>query len=195
VEIRPNSVLYSTTEGSEPFIEILKSQLLLIQYSNGDHEIYTDNPQVEFERGGIYKPVEHVRNIISFSPLDIVFMRFQMSYEHINKDGTVGFRVPMVIGFYNEEPSYFTGFDINMYPAGQNRISYFLGPKIRAGYVNDYIFNEELFTAFLFNNGMVVHTGSDLTLSFAAGIGVAHSFDSSSTIPMATLSFLLGFRF
>ena len=202
VEIRPNSIKYSLTGGGEPLIEVDKSELLLVEYGNGDYEVFVKKepaPQANPIKPPPYQsPVNPQlnlkRNIISFGFLDVLLWRIQMTYEHISRDGKVGYKVPISLGLFQDEPSFFTGFDLNLYPDGQRRVSYFLGPKIRGGYIHDEIFRRQTFFALFLNNGVVMSNGKSVTISVSVALGAAHSITDDYTIPMATMAFQLGFR-
>ena len=100
VEVGPVSVKYSLNEGVEPFLELQKSQILVLQYENGDHEIFTTKLIVNQPQSN---ETGTVNNSISFNFLDIIFLRLHVSYEHINKAGNIGIRVPLTLGMYENE--------------------------------------------------------------------------------------------
>lgn len=191
IEVGALVITYSLTGGGEPFLVLSKNEILVLQYANGEHEIFTAR---SYQRESKPDELEIVYNTLSFNLLDILFLRMQVSHEHINKEGNVGFRVPLTIGLYEDEFTYFSGFDLNFYPYGQDKVSYFLGPKFRIGHVNDYIFSSQDFVAIMFNNGFRVTITPSFIFSAYISLGAVHSYNYDNTIPMASLSLLLGFK-
>jgi len=195
IEVRPLSIKYIPAGADGSTLEIAKSELILVQYANGDFEAMAAPVEQVAVADPVPEQLDLPSNIISFNFTDVVFTRFQVLYEKINKEGTIGYRIPLAVGFFEEEPSYFTGFDLNFYPLGQKKLGYYLGPKIRGGIIHDPIFYSDEFAALMFNNGVAINAGTIMSMSFNFAVGVAHSFVYDRTIPMATFSFLIGFRF
>ena len=195
IEVRSLSIKYIPTGGDGSTLEIDKSELILVQYANGDFEAMAAPVEQVAVADPVPEQLDLPSNIILFNFTDVIFVRFQVLYERINKEGTIGYRIPFAFGFFQEEPSYFTGFDLNFYPLGQKKIGYYLGPKIRGGFIHDPIFYNEEFAALMFNNGLVLNAGTIMSMSFNFAVGAARSFVHDRTIPIATFSFLIGLRF
>jgi hypothetical protein len=80
------------------------------------------------------------RNLLWFYPIDLLFSNFTLAYERVLNSGKVGFKIPLTIGlssanpqnnYYNsfrENSLFGTGLEVNIYPFGQGRFQFFLGP-------------------------------------------------------------------
>ena len=106
-----------------------------------------------------------------------------------------GFKIPLAVGYDDEELSAFSGFDINFYPFGQKKTCYYLGPKVRAGLLNDRFFNYDVFWAVLINNGVSITPKEKFNFNISAGIGIISEYDDTDFEPWATINFSLGYRF
>ena len=135
------------------------------------------------------------KNIIGFNYLEFgILLNVNFSYERIMAEGFLGI---CVSGAYSTQTYYSPHLvnavyyyterfmlDINIYPAGQHRASYFIGPSLGYGsYItenpnqgqDDYDHN---FSTFLLNNGVVLSITPNFALSGKVGLGVVRSFDS-----------------
>lgn len=160
-------------------------------------------------------------NIVSINVLTIPMGRFTMLYQFINKNGTVGYEIPVSIGFapnaYTDPlpeifdiefySLFYTGLTINLYPMGQRKVNYFLGPSFRIGfgqeeywdYYNYSEYNEQgYYSKFLINNGLMLTPNEHFSMSFVFSLGIMHrntppGIDKFGTV--ADFSFNLSYRF
>lgn len=137
---------------------------------------------------------DYGKNIISFNYLEFgILLNLNFSYERIMADGFLGMTFSgayspgtyyassfsNVVYYYSERYM----FDINIYPAGQHRASYFIGPSLGYGTYLTENFNqgqpdeEHSFSTFLLNNGVVLSITPNFALSGKVGLGVVRSFD------------------
>ena len=80
------------------------------------------------------------RNILWFYPLDLFSSNFTLAYERVLASGKAGIKIPLSIGFsggaspnnyynsFRENSLFGTGLEVNIYPFGQGRLQYYIGP-------------------------------------------------------------------
>lgn len=166
-----------------------KSNVFKIIFENGDQM------QISKQK----KKTGYGRNIISYHLFDFIYQDFSMSYELISKNGKLGYKIPVAIGFGNtdrEGPRLFTntfysGFGLNAYIFGQKMVSYFMGPEIHVGlgkddYYHYYYdwedntdmsYDEELefvYGRLLINNGIAFSPIHNFRLAAVIGLGVRY---------------------
>jgi hypothetical protein len=140
-------------------------------------------------------------NIISFNTLAVPAGRFTMTYQFLNKTGTLGYEIPISIGLLSDgytDPLpeifdiefysvFYTGFTLNWYPLGQNKISYVLGPSFRIGVGEeeywdnynhyDYQVIQAYYSKLLINNGIVLMPSQHFSMAFILSFGIMHRTD------------------
>ncbi len=159
------------------------------------------------------------RNNISLLLSDVILKRVSLEYEHVFGDnGNMSINIPVSVAIaeaediYGDEVQWWGGLGMKLYPTGQGKIRYFVGPEVRvisakyhsqyiahySGWAEDVIVNETyIHTAFLLNNGMIYEPAENFIFSVNLGVGfVARDQKTGDGIlPMATPSVRLGIRF
>lgn len=172
---------------------------------------------------GIERPttenLEFDRNNVSIFLSDVVLKRMSFEYEHIFGDqGNMSINIPFSIAIaevsdvWDDQVHWWVGIGMKLYPTGQGKIRYFLGPEIRVisasytGYYYDYYENyteqhdvseEYIHTAFLLNNGFIYEPVENFIFTINLGLGLISREQSSYTDIefYATPSVRMGFRF
>ncbi len=148
---------------------------------------------------------------------DVVMKRISFEYEHVLGDkGNIAINVPMSYSIdkqpdiYDDEVNWWVGLGMKLYPTGQGKIRYYVGPEVRvisAHETNTVYYDgwskieekEYMHTAFLLNNGMIYEPSEHFVFGVNLGLGIMSrdSDDTSygSVMPMATPSVRLGIRF
>lgn len=182
-----------------------------------DHIAYKNGEQINFIKEK--RIILYGRNIFSYHLFDIVYQDFAISYEHILKNGMVGFKVPLSVGFNNNEGSngpfqyknlVYTGLGVNVYVIGQRMASYFMGPELLFGigeeedyhydgYYQEYSESQFFYGKLLINNGLSFSPIPNMRLTTVLGIGVRY-YDSSDSEESgvkssAYFTFTMGYRF
>lgn len=155
------------------------------------------------------------RNNISIMLSDVVLKRVSFEYEHIFGDeGNMSINVPLSVAIgeandvYGDQLNWWGGLGMKLYPTGQGKIRYFVGPEVRVisakedriyyydGY-NKNVEEEYIHTAFLLNNGFIYEPAENFIFSVNLGIGfISRDQKTGDGIqPMATPSVRMGFRF
>jgi hypothetical protein len=188
---------FSNLEG--PVYSLAKSEIVMITYANGEHEIIT--PQYNAAVSNKQElSTNYARNLLGYHLFDVVYGDFTLSYERILSSGTIGIKIPLGFGYaYNTD--YYTnsdnfvknlvysGIGVNFYPTGQGKWRYFLGPAVRFGYgkqsswesiwdeYGNYIGEEEIadegiYTKFIVDNGIMFTPVRNLSISSIVGVGI-----------------------
>ncbi|MCD4745470.1 MAG: hypothetical protein K8R58_04155 [Bacteroidales bacterium] len=212
LEINPKEVIYNDFYNPDgPVYKIKKNQVLKIVYQNNKEEIINGETNIE--------NILYSRNILAYHLFDIIFGDFSISYERISKNGKIGFKIPVCVGYGDENSSvlkntFYSGFGVNFYPTGQGKWKYFTGPNIKIGtgkeyywdyYTYPYYYHEKYYKNIfyfkvLIDNGLCYSPIKNFTVSAYVSIGVKYIDESyyeyddklSST---AHFSFNLGYRF
>ena len=175
------------------------------------------------------------QSMISLSMSDIVLTNFTFRYEFFKKDGKVGFQVPISLnaGGLPDTSAYHsggtgrflaarnrifqTGFNINYYTNGQEKVSPFVGLSLAAGWFyywkytyniptnnsNGYPYtfsNEKLIGnnySFAFHAGFLFNPWETLTFTIKGGIGIRRygTIYTEYTYPFGLMDLSCGFKF
>ena len=182
---------HSNPEG--PVFVVNKRDVSKIVYKNGEEDVFSGG-------GSLYN---FKQNIFAYNIFDVVYNQFAFSYEHISKNGKMSFLIPLSIGYSDrygpkEFQDYgFTGFGINLFPTGQHRVTYYLGPELQIGIGEDYVYADDpyygydnynktsrfVYGRFIINNGLVYSPVVNFRLNASFGLGIRYydlpdSYDS-----------------
>lgn len=171
-------------------------------------------PEKEAEIKGFKK------NNVSIFLSDVVMKRISLEYEYVvGETGNMSINIPVsysidkMENIYGYETTWWAGIGMKLYPTGQGKIRYFIGPEVRIiaadnnytdvyyyeGFTEEKTIEENLIhSAFLLNNGMIYEPSENFIFSVNLGLGFVNidSEDSySSFYPMATPSVRMGIRF
>jgi hypothetical protein len=186
MEISKNQVKYKKFSNLDgPLVIVNKKDVKKIIYQNGEEDVFTSNtPELGFNQ-----------NIFAYNIFDVVYSQFAFSYEHISKSGKMSFFIPISIGYGDGEgpksfyDQGFTGFGINLFPTGQHRVTYYLGPEIHVGIGEDYTqsdydpyygcYLESTLSQFVYgrlmiNNGIAYSPVPNLRLNATFGLGIRY---------------------
>ena len=218
--VTPDEVNYENFYDDTGKVLVLqKSKVVSILYQNGSKvKIYQPAVTVTQSTMG--------ENLITFHFLDFVISNFTISYERIIANGKYGIQIPFSFGYSNKPTSipvplpwdseytnslanqFYTGITFNIYPSGQGKIKYFLGPALRFGsgkyYENwdnysqntNYSINTG-YVKFLVNNGIVFTFANSLSITAIGSIGIQHMYkvDTNPTQTTGALSVNMSYRF
>jgi hypothetical protein len=218
--VTPDELKYQNfySENGEVLV-LQKSKVVSILYQNGSKvKIY--EPTIKVTQNSIGE------NLISFHFLDFVISNFTISYERIIANGKYGIQIPFSFG-YSDKPTtihvplpwdseytnslvnqFYSGITFNIYPSGQGKIKYFLGPTLRFGIGdyyenwNDYNYDSNYITntgyiKFLVNNGIVFTFANSLSITAIGSIGIQHMYkvNTNHTQTTGALSLNMSYRF
>lgn len=233
-EVTEDKIKYHKEDNMDgPLYSIAKKEVLVIVYENGTYEypnIRKEDIQTEeINEFGAVVPKEAYtdfkRNLISINPLNLFHGNINLAYQHIFESGKTALRIPVKIGFDNENNlDYFLPsatdqkvvgsleLDFLYYPTGQHLVSYVTGLGLEGGAVN--VFNQESsiwqggqlieryshetnsYMSIFFYNGLAVEAGSNFGLSVLLGLGPKRFLDvEKKTEFMMNFSFNLGYSF
>lgn len=147
------------------------------------------------------------KNIIAVNVLNILNNNVHIGYERIIGTGYLGVKLSVNYNLIDKsaennplkyQRDFTTGLDFNIYPAGQGRVKYFLGPSVRVGIVSNSVVethgtNKEDVTydywGVFFTNGLVVQPTQHLYTSVQVALGVENfSAQTSNLITGPVLS-------
>jgi hypothetical protein len=212
LEVGVNEIKFKKYDNPDgPIYTIKKADVSIIVYENGNVDVITQPKMV------MGKPVnlnQYKRNIISVYLLDFLIDRLTVSYEHIFYDGYLGVNVPLSFGVSPQSNNTFvTGADVNFYPKGQGKWSYFIGPKLRFGDYGEVLkySHNDSFVSFMVNNGIAFAPRSGFRFVLGGGIGVLskstnmphsnnyysrrHQSINNQIMPWGTVNLNIGFSF
>ncbi len=206
-----NYRLYTEPEGRIHMIPTNK--VAYIRYQNGSVRDLSISNSYAFKR-----------NIFSFHLLDLLVGDFTLTYQHILANGKVGLEIPVAFGYSserNEVPlpppfsninsdfhnKFYTGINLNLYPTGQGKVKYFVGPAIHfgAGYFESYTHGYEKrintnYFRLLVNNGLMISPLPSFSLKFVVGLGLLNTFNADfnedrDVQTTANITFGMSYRF
>lgn len=204
--------LYTEPEGR--IHTLLSDKIASIQYQDGTVSLLHTKTTYDFKR-----------NVMAFHVLDLLVNDFTLSYEFINQTGKLGFQIPLAIGYANNDTeigsilpfsgmegrfksAFYTGLNLNIYPTGQGKVKYFMGPSIRFGngYFETYTYQagqyrtNTNYVKVLINNGLVISPVPSFSLSALLGLGILYTSEKEPSNEdhlrtTSSLSFNLSYRF
>jgi hypothetical protein len=175
-----------------PTYKMVRKEIVRIEYKNGTVENFVEEKPllIGYSTG-------FGRNLVNFDFVSLLFSEVGISYEHIFGSGIVGLKIPVICGFnhsnYNSWMVYnnfISGIDLNLYPTGQGRVRYFVGPGFRVGSVSVTTYSPFSYdsngyyvepvpktinsgmTAFQVNNGVLFQPTINFNISLVLGIGL-----------------------
>ena len=173
---------FSNPTGPEYVIE--KNSVNKMVFNNGDIKIIS----------GVSLNKKYGRNIFAYHIFDIIYKDFSFSYEHIFKNGKLGLKIPVAVGYNTKDGRdgpreytnlFYSGVGLNVYLMGQRMASYFIGPEIHLGqgqeenYVEDYnnytsttYYDKFFYWRLIINNGISFSPIPNFRLVAVLGLGV-----------------------
>jgi hypothetical protein len=224
-EINPTEVVYKKFDRPEgPTYRVLKSSLLLIEFADGTIEVYNkgteqtgESEEPEETENNLYAS-KLGQNIISINYLHILNGNVHLGYERLSKSGVAGIKLSVNFNvddvqseILRYQRDFTTGLDVNLYPTGQGKVKYFLGPSFRVGtvssryydYWNGGVFMQDevrkySYFGIFFNNGFNIQPTPKLFLGFQAALGIGR-FSGGGVESFAEVdgifAFNMGYRF
>lgn len=218
IVVTPSEVKYQDYYSTSDEVLILqKKTVSSISYENGSIVNLYNIKKTQVDIGN---------NLLTFHFLDFVINSFTFSFERIISEGKFGIQIPFSFGYsenttaiplpppfdsdYTNElvNKFYTGITFNIYPTGQGKFKYFLGPSVRFGSglfhedFNQYGHNnpppiETGYIKFLINNGVVVTFARSLSVTLVGSIGIQHMYkiNTNPTQTTGALSLNLSYRF
>ena len=215
---------------------VLQTQAQVIKQGKG-RSVYV---RVEDTSG--YKPFAFKKyDMVQLNVFDLIFTDVSLAYEHFNKDGTKGYQLPLSFNagglpdtsdyksgssigrFISSRNRIFqSGFNYNYYFNGQDKVSFYMGAGLQAGWfyywkykydlvtvtnqwgnpytVYTYIGNEKKIGnnyAGLIHGGILFNPRETVTLNLKAGFGLRrYATDYAEyTVGYFILDVSLGFKF
>jgi len=161
------------------------------------------------------------KNIVSVNCLNLVNGNLHLQYERILNNPIFGAKLSTNIGvadlgldILTYRRKFTAGADFNIYPTGQGKVRYFVGPAFRAGALREEFQNsfaslviDYSYYSLLLSNGFHINLGTSFYLSFQAAVGIgffnARNKDQLQTLqlddnfaePDGILAFNAGWRF
>ncbi len=167
-----------------PDYVINKNTVNKIVFKNGDIKIIS----------GVSINKKYGRNIFAYHIFDIVYKDFSFSYEHVFKNGKLGIKIPVSVGYNTKEGRdgpreysnlFYSGVGLNVYLMGQRMASYFIGPEIHFGqgqeeyyvqnnnnYSSTYQYDKFFYWRLIINNGISFTPIPNFRLAAVLGLGV-----------------------
>ncbi len=241
LEINATSVKYKLfNKTNETVFEIPKNSVRYIQYENGVKEFYNTSSKSVVVEVPHETPVEKgsnkkfLKNIIALNCFDMFFTNASFSYERIFNSGNISLKVPVSLGLqgkpntqdytsefgqtqFLQNRNWAGGLELNIYPFGQTRQTFYLGLSGMVGSFN-YFRDSTTYVMNAYNNYVpvivhnkntgahysgMVHLGGNIRLSdnflFGTKLGIGFKREETNlqdyTLPTLQFDFNLGYRF
>ncbi|MGZ3900502.1 MAG: hypothetical protein ACXVO9_13855 [Bacteroidia bacterium] len=149
ISIGTDYIFFKNNDTSLVTYKIPKNIVSMIEKYDGKIFIYSEKTQAD----SISSPLKNIkRNSFGIQPFNILTGRFTFVYEHLNKEGTIGFCPVLSLSFdpvgtiYTAKKdssigklnhrggiNFIGGGDINFYLGKKERSHFFIGPRVRYG--------------------------------------------------------------
>jgi len=173
---------------------ISKDDVLKIAYETGLIDVFPNSVTTNIipDRKEDPRNTDFGRNFISLNVFDLLFSSLNIGYEYTFKSGVFSLKFPFSFRLNSKTSDIFnsgfgTGFDFYIYPFGQGKAKYFLGPSI----VYRLLKEQTNYNAFLFQNGFLFQPSKHINLSINAGIG----FDNIKKVARSKGGLNIGYKF
>jgi hypothetical protein len=216
-------------------VEVGKKEIKYKKFSNQkgpDYRLYIDEvTKIAYESGAedvfysekkkVVNDFEFGNNIIYLNVADILFQNVTVGYERlIGEQKKLGLRLPLSFSLYGNNNNningirnyynvFYSGVELNYYPIGQRKLTFYFGPAVRYGYAryrdNNFFDggNSQVstygYSSVLFQAGWVWNPVKELSITSSLGIGSRRYFSTlpngSNTVTTGTLWFSFGYRF
>ncbi|MGV3503262.1 MAG: hypothetical protein ACO1O1_06105 [Adhaeribacter sp.] len=141
VEVRADLIFFRPTLPADTGVyQISTRDVTVLRLADGSTKTF---PQVLAGREPFNYETSSGRRIVWFSPVDLVYGNLGLAYEHILPSGKVGLKVPLLLGLgspgepqnystnYRVNTRFGSGLDLNIYPFGQGRYRFYVGPAFQ----------------------------------------------------------------
>jgi len=204
INLNAQDVLYlkSGFEVQVKVYEIGKKEIKYKKYNNLDGPVYTADikniKSIKYQNGEeeTFEPIkgnksfEILPNAMSVNYGELLSGRVGLAYTRIFKSKKIGIKVPVSFNFSNyysfNTVKYYSGVDLNFYPLGQKKLTYYTGLGLRAGlmsyqyyYPYPYYYSdirpypqESYFFGGYVNNGLTLNLTSHFSISAMLGVGL-----------------------
>ncbi|NUM50193.1 MAG: hypothetical protein HUU48_03675 [Flavobacteriales bacterium] len=208
LEIGTKTIKYKKTSFLDgPDYIVSKIDVRKIILSNGDVEEYT--------------PMDFygTKNRISFVVTSLLSARYTIMYERLLLNGKLGVQIPLVLSaesyrmaydfvdnYVDYEHIFASGVNLNFYPQGQKKVSYYLGGTFRSGLVEGYErgnydwwggntrVNRTFYGAY-FTNGVLINTGKYFAFSSYFSVGAREVIGEGPAVVNGLFGVVLNVKF
>lgn len=146
VEVSSEYITFKKASNLEgPNYKLPASEILMITYENGTHEIINQDPVIVERKPRRFETEDSVeftksygKNVVSMDFFQLIQSNFAFTYERIMLDGKLGAYAPIELGTggtgaLERQLIYNAGLGVNYYPLGQGRFRYFTGLEVIIG--------------------------------------------------------------
>lgn len=170
---------------------------LILKVNYGQKEVVSSS--VDFSKS---------KNVMSFNYGDLLSSRLSISYERLFFNGKMGVKVPLSVSYLLNSDKYSNlgnpimqgGLDVNYYPLGQKKLTFYTGISGKTGFVysSSYhycetchyidliyypsVIEKKIFVSGYINNGLLLHFNTHFSISGQFGIGVQNIIDGNRTV-------------
>ena len=185
-----------------PEISILKSDVLLIQYANGETEVFQTEKTNNIESPKIEKTELNeldydYNSILALNPVALLNSNISFSYERFFSNGRHSFRLPIYYGF--KYGTYLFQPELRTYSKSNKPIKYFISPMARVGTYprfnnsqTSYLGNRLIIGGIL-NNGIYIQSRKSFNIALELGLGFG--WTTYGVILQTNLGLNFGWRF
>jgi hypothetical protein len=150
-----------------PTFIVSKSKIFMIKYADGSKDVFSETATAATSK----KDSLYGSNIISTNVFSFFWGDISFAYEHINKTGKFGLRIPFTIPIASSPNNQLGGaVDFKFYLTKPGVAQYYLGPSIAA-----YVWDQNTFVGgIMFDNGVSFQATKHFNITLDAGAGIAH---------------------
>ncbi len=216
VQRKGNTITFNEYGKSNSQIKSLNiDEIRIILYENG-------NISKPFKKDTIIKVREFNRNFFTVRITDLARGNITMSYQHLNKEGKMGYNIPFSVSIGDYAPEvmdferedvyqhnrFYTGFGINFYPTGQGKARFFTGIEIQGGVYqkyhrkhNDYYYitthkTDEGYGKLMVKNGLLLTPVPGFSMMVTVMMGIRYATAEEYNIrTTAEPGFYMSYRF
>lgn len=194
ITIGKEFIFFKNAGDAKSEVKIPLSETRMIERYDGRVIMYSD--KTERSDSLPAKNITGKRNVISVHPLSFLLGRFTVGFEHLNKEGTIGFYFPLSLTFdsftavkfnynvlgYRKKSSgvnFIGGMDVNFYIGRGKHIKFFVGPRVRYG-VDMLLGNIEAYTIQTQFGWRLNNSANKISQHLSVGFGFARILSSQA---------------
>jgi hypothetical protein len=229
LEMKPGLVRFKLFGQADTLVyQISTRDVEVIRMADGTTRTFPEAAAAKQESAPFDYYTRSGRNILWYNFFELIYPNFALAYERVLASGKIGFKIPLMIGLSpaNSANNYSIdvrkntrlgiGLEMNVYPFGQGRFQYYVGPAFQYRTYQGYFYstnpgappglqsqNAGMFSLAL-KNGAYYQFSRFFIVSVDAGLGYrflreAHNPDyyymEHRNRQMLTFSLHLGYRF
>lgn len=176
VQVTDNDVSYKKFDYQDgPTFVVSKDKIFMIKYADGTKDVFSTSTT---QAATVRKDTAYGQNILSFNPFTFIGGNLSLSFEHLNRSGKIGWRVPIYVPVIASTGNVLgAALDMKFYVPKNKPVSYYLGPSV-TGFQN---YDHYAVVGLMFVNGVSFMPANKFNVAIDLGAGMGREAGQRNT--------------